>query len=160
MEVTVLLLTCCYKDKEFIRIGFYVNNDYGDNLELKEKPPVQVCLALRVVVSAHSMCCVRVCCGQPDVSRLVRTILADRPRVTRFQIPWDEQAPEVTAALRAASAIEQKSDSAIGRNGSDSSMHTADFDSVVSAGPGSAATPSLVSDAAASLSDSMMDTSV
>jgi histone chaperone ASF1 len=28
MEVTVLLLTCAYKEKEFIRIGYYVNTEY------------------------------------------------------------------------------------------------------------------------------------
>ncbi len=27
LEVTVILLTCSYKEKEFIRIGYYVNND-------------------------------------------------------------------------------------------------------------------------------------
>ena len=29
MEVTVLLLTASYKDREFIRVGYYVNNDYA-----------------------------------------------------------------------------------------------------------------------------------
>lgn len=28
MEVTVILLTCSYRESEFIRIGYYVNNDY------------------------------------------------------------------------------------------------------------------------------------
>ena len=31
--VTVLLVTCSYRGKEFTRVGYYVNNDYG-NLEL------------------------------------------------------------------------------------------------------------------------------
>ena len=30
MEVTVILLTALYRDKEFIRIGYYVNNDYPE----------------------------------------------------------------------------------------------------------------------------------
>ena len=38
MEVTVILLTCSYLEQEFIRIGYYVNNDYGDN---------NVCMFLR-----------------------------------------------------------------------------------------------------------------
>lgn len=36
--VTVVLLTCSYKTKEFIRVGYYVNNEYTDP-ELKETPP-------------------------------------------------------------------------------------------------------------------------
>ncbi len=27
--VTVLLITCSYRDKEFARVGYYVNNDYN-----------------------------------------------------------------------------------------------------------------------------------
>ena len=36
--VTVVLLTCSYNDKEFIRIGYYVNNEYEDE-ESRENPP-------------------------------------------------------------------------------------------------------------------------
>ena len=36
--VTVVLLTCSYKGKEFIRIGYYVNVDYADE-QLRENPP-------------------------------------------------------------------------------------------------------------------------
>ena len=36
--VTVVLLTCSYRTKEFIRVGYYVNNEYSDP-ELKENPP-------------------------------------------------------------------------------------------------------------------------
>ena len=36
--VTVILLTCSYRRQEFIRVGYYVNNEYGDP-ELKENPP-------------------------------------------------------------------------------------------------------------------------
>lgn len=28
--VTVTLITCCYKAKEFIRVGYYVNNEHND----------------------------------------------------------------------------------------------------------------------------------
>ena len=38
MGVTVVLLTCSYKDQEFIRIGYYVNNEYTEQ-ELIENPP-------------------------------------------------------------------------------------------------------------------------
>lgn len=70
LGVTVLLLTCSYKTKEFIRIGFYVNNEYTEE-ELKANPP-----------------------EKPIPEKIVRNILADKPRVTRFQIPWDQDIPE------------------------------------------------------------------
>lgn len=36
--VTVLLLTCAYRGQEFVRIGYYINNEYSDP-DLKENPP-------------------------------------------------------------------------------------------------------------------------
>lgn len=38
--VTVTLITCCYKDKEFIRVGYYVNNEHSDPAINAE---IQVC---------------------------------------------------------------------------------------------------------------------
>ena len=74
LGVTVILLTCSYDDKEFIRVGYYQNNEYPegseerqlweDKLEKKEK-----------ITSV-------------DVSKVVRNILADKPKVTRFNIKW------------------------------------------------------------------------
>lgn len=64
--VTVVLLTCSYRGKEFIRVGYYVNNEYADP-ELKENPP-----------------------STPHFDRLQRNILATNPRVTRFKIDWDD----------------------------------------------------------------------
>ena len=40
LGVTVVLLTCSYRDNEFVRIGYYVNNEYTDP-ELNENPPTQ-----------------------------------------------------------------------------------------------------------------------
>uniref|UniRef100_A0A8C3STJ1 Uncharacterized protein n=1 Tax=Chelydra serpentina TaxID=8475 RepID=A0A8C3STJ1_CHESE len=51
--------------EEFIRVGYYVNNEYTDP-ELQEDPPLK-----------------------PDFSQLQRNILASNPRVTRFHINWD-----------------------------------------------------------------------
>jgi len=65
--VTVVLLTCSYKDKEFLRVGYYVNVDYTDE-ELCLDPP-----------------------EHPLVHLLYRNIIAASPRVTRFQIPWDHE---------------------------------------------------------------------
>ena len=36
--VTVLLLTCSYQGAEFLRVGYYVNNEYLDP-ELREQDP-------------------------------------------------------------------------------------------------------------------------
>ncbi|GLU04676.1 hypothetical protein SLE2022_218130 [Rubroshorea leprosula] len=60
--VTVLLLTCSYMGQEFVRVGYYVNNDYDDE-QLREEPPPRVL-----------------------IDRIQRNILADKPRVTKFPI--------------------------------------------------------------------------
>lgn len=69
LGVTVLLLTCSYKEEEFIRIGYYVNNEYTDE-ELKEEPP-----------------------AKPIISKILRNVMADKPRVTKFPILWDADIP-------------------------------------------------------------------
>ena len=65
LGVTVVLITCSYKGKEFIRVGYYVNNSYTEP-ELEEIPP-----------------------ERPIVEKLQREILAEKPRVTRFLIVWE-----------------------------------------------------------------------
>ncbi|KAF9942084.1 Histone chaperone asf1 [Mortierella antarctica] len=88
--VTVILITCSYQDKEFVRIGYYVNNDYLEEA-LRENPPEEIAY-----------------------EKLYRSILAEKPRVTRFPINWDnpmeeeqppaqteEQVQEMEAALKA-----------------------------------------------------------
>ncbi|XP_073147102.1 probable histone chaperone ASF1A [Henckelia pumila] len=60
--VTVLLLTCSYQGQEFVRVGYYVNNDYADE-QLREEPPQKVLF-----------------------DKIQRNILADKPRVTKFPI--------------------------------------------------------------------------
>ena len=62
--VTVILLTCAYRNQEFIRVGYYVSNDYDDP-ELTENMP-----------------------EKPIFDRLTRNILASNPRVTKFKINW------------------------------------------------------------------------
>ncbi|EGX91806.1 histone chaperone ASF1, putative [Cordyceps militaris CM01] len=66
--VTVVLLTCSYDGREFIRVGYYVNNEY-DSTELNAEPP-----------------------AKPIIDRVRRNVLADKPRVTRFAIKWDSEA--------------------------------------------------------------------
>eukprot|EP00300_Choanocystis_sp_HF-7_P022197 c21366_g1_i1.p1 GENE.c21366_g1_i1~~c21366_g1_i1.p1 ORF type:complete len:204 (+),score=29.53 c21366_g1_i1:53-613(+) len=82
LEVTVILLTCSYRGKEFLRVGYYVYNQYDDD-ELQKEPP-QV----------------------PIVDRIRRHILAEQPRVTKWQITWDD--PE---QVQATTAVKEKTDS-------------------------------------------------
>ncbi|KAI5962228.1 ASF1 [Candida pseudojiufengensis] len=67
VSVTVIILSCSYNEKEFVRVGYYVNNEY-DTEELRENPPTKV-----------------------QVDHVVRNILAEKPRVTRFNIVWDNE---------------------------------------------------------------------
>lgn len=71
LGVTVILLTCSYDGREFVRVGYYVNNEYVDET-LQNEPP-----------------------AKPVVEKVRRSILAEKPRVTRFAIKWDteESAP-------------------------------------------------------------------
>jgi histone chaperone ASF1 len=64
--VTVVLVTCSYKEREFVRVGYYVNNEYAEEYDPEVGPPTPI-----------------------DLNKVVRTILADKPRVTRFPISWD-----------------------------------------------------------------------
>lgn len=64
LGVTVILLSCSYDDREFVRVGYYVNNEY-DNEEMNDDPP-----------------------AKPVIEKVRRNILAEKPRVTRFAIKW------------------------------------------------------------------------
>ncbi|KAH0599152.1 hypothetical protein MHUMG1_03268 [Metarhizium humberi] len=68
LGVTVILLTCAYDGREFVRVGYYVNNEY-DSEELNTDLP-----------------------AKPIIERVRRNVLAEKPRVTRFAIKWDSEA--------------------------------------------------------------------
>ncbi|XP_059487166.1 histone chaperone asf1 [Neocloeon triangulifer] len=68
LGVTVVLLTCSYRNQEFVRVGYFINNEYTDP-ELRENPPTT-----------------------PQYDKIARNILATAPRVTRFKIDWDNLA--------------------------------------------------------------------
>lgn len=78
--VTVVLITASYREQEFVRVGYYVTNEYED-MELRENPP-----------------------NEPQFTKLVRAIAAQEPRVTKFKINWDSSAAVAAAALTAANA--------------------------------------------------------
>ncbi|CAD6566919.1 MAG: Histone chaperone asf1 [Tremellales sp. Tagirdzhanova-0007] len=65
LGVTVIIITASYRDKEFVRVGYYLNTYYEEE-EYKENPPAVV-----------------------DWGKLWRNVLIEKPKVTRFQNPWD-----------------------------------------------------------------------
>ncbi|OBT56820.1 hypothetical protein VE04_04368 [Pseudogymnoascus sp. 24MN13] len=67
LGVTVILLTCAYDGREFVRVGYYVNNEY-DAVELDVDPPAKPLRDLRPQERA-----------------------GEKPRVTRFAIKWDSE---------------------------------------------------------------------
>ena len=68
--ITAVILTCSYRDKEFYRIGYYVNNQYTDP-ELMENLP-----------------------SSPIPEKIQRSILEDRPRISKFPIEWTSNKPK------------------------------------------------------------------
>ena len=75
----MVLITASYRDQEFVRVGYYVNNEYEDP-ELRENPPTE-----------------------PKFDKLIRTVASDTPRVTKFKINWDSAA--IAAASTSVAAI-------------------------------------------------------
>lgn len=68
--VTVLLLTCSYQGQEFLRVGYYVSNEYIEEV-LREEPPARVA-----------------------IDKVQRNILSEKPRVTKFPVVFTSPAPE------------------------------------------------------------------
>ena len=68
LGVTVVLVTCSYREKEFVRVGFYVNNEYAEEYDEERGPPRPL-----------------------DMGKVRRVVLADKPRVTRFPIQWGDK---------------------------------------------------------------------
>mmetsp|Transcript_4263 Transcript_4263/g.11627 ORF Transcript_4263/g.11627 Transcript_4263/m.11627 type:complete len:235 (+) Transcript_4263:338-1042(+) len=76
LGVTVVLVTCCYKEREFCRVGYYVNNELvGHDVERDGPPPSPL-----------------------PLDRVQRQILADKPRVTKFPIAWDDSGTAAAVA--------------------------------------------------------------
>lgn len=78
--VTVILITCSYAEQEFVRIGYYVNTEYGD-------------LALKALYDASlEEGAQEKGITAPDptqhIDALVRNVLGEKPRVTKFNIKW------------------------------------------------------------------------
>ena len=72
LGVTVVLVTCSYREKEFVRVGYYVNNEYAEPYDEEVGVPKPL-----------------------DLSKVRRHVLAEKPRVTRFPIRWGDDENDV-----------------------------------------------------------------
>ena len=70
LGVTAIILSVSYRNQEFFRVGYYVYNFYADQ-ELADNPPEEVL-----------------------VDKVTRNVLADKPRITRFDIKWGDEKDE------------------------------------------------------------------
>jgi len=105
VELTALLLICSYKNREFIRVGYYVRNTFNDLPLGEDGNPIYP--------------------TEIDPSKMTRYILADEPRVTRIHIPWDNDeaiAPTLTDAERELLAELPKDDVEIDVCGDDAEL--------------------------------------
>jgi len=68
LGVTVVLVTCSYREKEFVRVGYYVNNEYAEPYDEESGPPKPL-----------------------DMNKVHRLVLSEKPRVTRFPIQWGDK---------------------------------------------------------------------
>lgn len=91
LGVTVVLVTCSYKEREFVRVGYYVNNEYHDPNAPPPAPPVATVGPDGNPVETPP--------APPPIPNPVplehiqRQILADKPRVTKFPISWGDEQP-------------------------------------------------------------------
>lgn len=117
LGATVVMVTCGYKGQEFIRVGYWINNTYGealpegawqvaglaaDRVKARHQPgwrPRQRAGRGRVSRAASPArvrtCLVAAAAAAPagveppkpcPPEKVIRSILADKPRVTRFNI--------------------------------------------------------------------------
>ena len=89
LGATVVLLTCSYFEKEFIRVGYYVNNEIpeedaqmgktGEDARDGSDDAAGTALPAVLPVKRPS-----------DYSKIRRVILSEEPRVTEFPINWED----------------------------------------------------------------------
>ena len=122
LGVTVVLVTCSYREREFCRVGYYVNNEYHD----PNAPPPPVAAAAPAGDGTGG----GDAAGQPPappplpnpipIEHIQRQILADKPRVTKFPISWGDEDKTVqqqqgdnNPAAAAASELQQHDGSGV-----------------------------------------------
>jgi histone chaperone ASF1 len=130
LGVTVVLVTCSYKEREFVRVGYYVNNEYlrtpeevaaattaaaaaaAANADPQQQPTAsaeqdpqqQPPVPPPTAASLEAFLKPPPPYPQLDMNRVQRQILADKPRVTKFPIQWGASDTIADTTLAAASA--------------------------------------------------------
>lgn len=102
LGVTVVLVTCSYREREFVRIGYYVNNMMeGYNPEEEEAVGSDENDSNNNNKDDATPGDARAPAPKPkktkpkiEISKVTRQILADKPRVTKFPIPWGDTSAE------------------------------------------------------------------
>ena len=98
LGVTVVLVTCSYKEREFVRIGYYVNNEYQFDDTTPTSGNDTTAMILDGPTAAPPLddesptttpLRPKMALDEIDFSRVQRHILADKPRVTKFPISWN-----------------------------------------------------------------------
>ncbi len=74
LGVAAIIHSVSYQKQEFFRVGYFVYNNYEDPLLLENPFPIQY-------------------------DKVVRSILADKPRIIRHQIDWESESGEKVKAL-------------------------------------------------------------
>lgn len=116
--VTVVLITCSYREKEFVRIGYYVNNEYYHASPLDyqrhataaatahatavshaaatgQEPPPPLALPEGPQAVGEDEIAAMLGAGQAlEPAHVYRHVMSDKPRVTRFQIDWSPAAQQ------------------------------------------------------------------
>eukprot|EP00299_Pterocystis_sp_00344_P019388 c9623_g1_i3.p1 GENE.c9623_g1_i3~~c9623_g1_i3.p1 ORF type:complete len:213 (+),score=42.96 c9623_g1_i3:29-640(+) len=101
LEVTAVLLSCSYRGQDFIRVGYYVMNQYTDP-ELRENPP-----------------------ATPILDKIQRSVMTDHPRVTKWQIQWDDKPTPDESATNEQSEQQQQQDQQQQQEQPDAEMQSA-----------------------------------
>jgi len=130
LGVTVILLTCSYKGSEFIRVGYYVNNEYDGELPVLSGPgpksqkvetieeeaaaepeenqkkglPIGAEVDAEGLAEKEEESLPNYDFSKIEVEKVRRNILSDQPRVTKFQIVWDEKVGGTSEKENCASA--------------------------------------------------------
>lgn len=127
--VTVVLITCSYREKEFVRIGYYVNNEYYHASPLDYQRHATHAASAHAAATTHALASGQAPppplalpegpqpVGEDEIaamleagsvvepSQVFRHVMADKPRVTRFQIDW---APAAQQQLQQAQQAQEQ----------------------------------------------------
>eukprot|EP00536_Pseudo-nitzschia_multiseries_P015451 jgi/Psemu1/320863/estExt_fgenesh1_pm.C_8900001 len=92
LGVTVVLVTCSYKEREFVRVGYYVNNEYHDpNSIATTTATATISQTASGSQTQTEEAAPPVVPNPVPLDRIQRQILADKPRVTKFPISWGDE---------------------------------------------------------------------